>query len=134
MQNFILDPSEETLKELLDVCFPYYFYKEKSLVNGRALLLSTPFAFQPTAWWMHKVISYGYTATWIPENVPTLIIGSEFDSMTPFEIFQNDPRFLRPNIELVEIKEASHFNWIDNPDAVQDAFQNFSSILKSTSD
>lgn len=134
LQKFTLYPSEETLKKLLDVLFPYYFYREESLVNGRALLLSTPFAFHPATWWMKKVSTYGYTATWIPENVPTLIIGNEFDGMTPFEIFQNDLRFLRPNIELVEIKEASHFNWIDNPDAVKKAFQHFYSALKPTSD
>lgn len=129
LQEFILNPSDETCKKLLDVCAPYYFYKKESLAKGRTLLLSTPFAFQPAFWFMHKVTSEGYTATWIPEHVPTLIIGSEFDCMTPFEIFQNDPRFVRPNIELIEIKEASHFNWIDNPDAVKTAFQNFSATL-----
>jgi pimeloyl-ACP methyl ester carboxylesterase len=130
LQEFIVKPSEETLKKLIDVCvLHYYFYKEESIEKGRALLLSTPFAFQPAFWWMHKVASEGYTATWIPENVPALIIGNEFDYMTPFEIFQNDPRFLRPNIKMVEIKEASHFNWVDNPDAVKAAFQSFSDTL-----
>jgi pimeloyl-ACP methyl ester carboxylesterase len=129
LQEFILNPSEETCKKVLDVCVHYWFYKEESLAKLQALLLSTPFAFRPTFWWLDKVASCGYTATWIPENVPTLIIGNEFDYMTPFEIFQNDPRFVRPNVALVEIKEAGHFNWIENPDAVKAAFQNFSARL-----
>lgn len=130
LQEFVQNPSEATLKKLLDVCITHYwFYKEESITKARSLFLSTPFAFQPTFWWMHKVESSGYTATWIPENVPALIIGNEFDYITPFEIFQSDPRFLRPNIEFVEIKEAGHFNWIDNPDAVKAAFQNFSASL-----
>lgn len=83
---------------------------------------------------MHKVASSDYTATWIPENVPTLIIGSEFDYMIPFEIFQNDPRFLRPNIKLVEIKEAGHFSWIDNPEAVKAAFQKLFRHLRKEDD
>ncbi len=129
LQAFIQNPSDETCKKLLDICTYYWFYKEESLAKGREFILSIPFAFKPTFWWLHKVEACGYTATWIPEKVPALIIGNEFDYMTPFEIFQNDPRFARPNIELVEIKEAGHFNWIDNPEGVKAAFQNFSDSL-----
>lgn len=129
LQEFVANPSEETCKMLLDACVSYYFYKKETMEKGRALLLSTPFAFQPGFWWMDKVIVSGYTAAWIPKNVPALIIGSEFDFMTPFEIFQKDPRFLRPNIQLVEIKEAGHFNWMDNPEDVKTAFQNYSESL-----
>lgn len=129
MADFISNPCEENFKHALDACVPYYFYKKESLAKGRELLISTPFAFQPAFWWMHKVVSYGYTATWIPSQVPTLIIGNEFDYMTPFDIFQKDERFRRPNIEFVEIKEAGHFNWIDNPEAVKSAFDHFSKTL-----
>lgn len=129
LEAFIQDPSNATCKRLLDACAPYYFYKEESLAKGRALLQSISFAYQPAFWWMHKVISCGYTATWVPQNVPTLIVGSEFDYLTPIEIFENDLRFVRPNIELIEIKEAGHFNWIDNPDAVKVAFDKFCASL-----
>lgn len=129
LQEFVLNPSEETCKKLLNVTCHYYFYKKETLEKGRALLLSTPFAFQPGFWWMNKVASSGYTASWIPKNVPALIIGNEFDYMTPFEIFQNDPRFSRPNIQFVEIKEAGHFNWMDNPGAVKAAFQSYSATI-----
>ena len=50
--------------------------------------------------------------------------------MTPFELFQNDLRFLRDNIELCEVKEAGHFSWIDNPSEVKAAFEKFSARLK----
>lgn len=129
LEEFILNPSEEACKKLLDVCVVYYFYKKETFERGRELLLSTSFAFQPGLWWMDKVASKGYTATWIPKNVPTLIIGNEFDYMTPFGIFKNDQRFLRPNIQFVEIKAAGHFNWIDNPEDVKAAFQNYSRTL-----
>lgn len=129
MQEFILNPSAETCKKLLDTCAPYYFYKQESLAKVRALLHSTPFAFPPAFWWTHKVTSCGYTATWILQNIPTLIIGSEFDYLTPFELFKDDERYLRSNIDFIEIKEAGHFSWIDNPEAVRVAFQNFSATL-----
>lgn len=78
---------------------------------------------------MNKIALAGYTAIWVPKKVPTLIIGNEYDFMTPFEIFQSDSRFLRSNIKFVEIKEAGHFNWMDNPDAVKAAFQMYSDAL-----
>jgi len=131
LQEFLLHPSEKTCKGLLEVCASYYFYKEDSVEQGRAVLLSTPFAFQPAFWWMNKIAASGYSATWIPEKVPTLIIGNAFDYMAPFELFRNDSRFVRPNIELIEIKEAGHFNWIDNPDAVKAAIQNFATNLSN---
>lgn len=125
LEQFNLNPSEETCKQLLNVFASYYFYKKETFEKGRQLLLSTPFAFPPASWWMNRVGSIGYTATWIPKTIPTLIIGNEFDYMTPFEIFKNDHRFLRSNIEFVEIKGAGHFNWVDNPEEVKAAFQNY---------
>jgi pimeloyl-ACP methyl ester carboxylesterase len=81
-------------------------------------------------WGLDKLISSNYSATWIPEKVPTLILGSEFDWMTPFELFENDPRFLRDNITFCKVKEAGHFSWADNPSGVKAAFEKFLTKLK----
>lgn len=130
MYTFIQDPSQETFNKVLEACVFYYFYKKESLEKGLDMLHSIPFAFRPTMWGLDKLISSNYSATWIPKKVPTLILGSEFDWMTPFELFQNDPRFLRDNIEFCEVKEAGHFSWIDNPSEVKAAFEKFSLRLK----
>lgn len=130
MQNFIENPTQETFDDLLDACIPYYFYKKESLEKGKVLLRSIGFSFRPAVWGMDKLISINYSATWIPEKIPTLVLGSEFDWMTPFKLFQNDPRFLRDNIELCEIKKAGHFSWIDNPSDVKKAFEKFTARLK----
>lgn len=131
MQIFIQNPSQETFDRLLDACITYYFYKKESLQKGRELLQSVAFAYRPATWGLEKLVSINYSATWIPERVPTLVLGSEFDWMTPFELFQNDARFLRENIELCEVKEAGHFSWLDNPSEVKAAFEKFSARLKS---
>ncbi len=131
MQTFIQHPSQETFDATLDVCIPYWFYKKESLEKRAKWCHSIPFSFRPAMWGLDKLISSNYSATWIPEKVPTLILGSEFDWMTPFELFQNDPRFIRDNIEFCEVKEAGHCCWIDNPSEVKAAFDKFSARLKA---
>ena len=131
MQMFIQHPSQETFDKTLDACIPYWFYKKELLEERANWCHSIAFSFRPAMWGLDKLVSSNYSATWIPEKVPTLILGSEFDWMTPFELFQNDPRFLRDNIEFCEVKEAGHFSWIDNPSEVKAAFEKFSARLKS---
>jgi pimeloyl-ACP methyl ester carboxylesterase len=130
MAEFIQNPTKESCQKALEACLPYYFYKEESLKICGPLVLSTPFAFQPAFWWMHKAVKDGYTASWIPQNIPTLIVGGDFDYMTPFDIFKDDLRFQRPNIKFSEIKEAGHLCWIDNPNAVKAAFQDYLEVIK----
>lgn len=130
MHTFIQNPSQETFDKTIEACIPYYFYKKESLEKGKDLLHTVAFAFRPAMWGLDRLVSSNYSATWIPEQVPTLILGSEFDWMTPFELFQNDPRFTRDNIELCEVKEAGHFSWMDNPSEVKAAFEKFSTRLK----
>ncbi len=130
MQTFIKQPSQETCNKFRDVSLPYYFYKKGSLKKGEELFLSIPFAFKPAYWGLEKLVACNYSATWIPKKVPTLILGSEFDWMTPFELFKNDTRFLRENIEFCEIKEAGHFSWIDNPSEIKAVFERFAARLK----
>lgn len=49
----------------------------------------------------------------MPQNVQTLIIGGEFDAVTPLSLFRKDARFKRSNIEIVLIKNAGHVPWIE---------------------
>jgi pimeloyl-ACP methyl ester carboxylesterase len=124
MYEFIHNPSPTTFKAALNACMPYYF-PPKSLAEGRALFAKIPFRFQPALWWQRKVAESNFAAKWIPQKVPTLIVGAEYDCMCPFFLFQNDTRFMRNNIELLQISDAGHMSWVENPIELTRGFTRF---------
>jgi pimeloyl-ACP methyl ester carboxylesterase len=93
------------------------------------LLSQVPFQFQPAVWWQRKAIETNFSAKWIPQEVPTLIIGAKYDCMCPFSLFKDDQRFQRPNVELLFIEDAGHLIWVENPSAAREAFDKFTSRL-----
>lgn len=128
MQAFIQNPSQETFNSALQACMPYYFPKE-TLEKGRQLLSQVPFQYRAAVWGQIKAIEGKLSAKWIPQKVPTLIIGSKYDCICPFSLFKNDQRFHRENIKLLFIVNAGHCPWIENPAAVKEAFDEFSMTL-----
>lgn len=128
MQEFTDHPNPATFQMALQACMPYYFPKE-SLEKGRSILAGVPFRFEPAVWWQRKVIEMPFSAKWIPEKVPTLVIGATHDCIVPFSLFQNDPRFDRPNIHLCYIQNAGHLPWLEQPDLIRAAFKEFCDAL-----
>ncbi|MES2215557.1 MAG: alpha/beta hydrolase [Pseudomonadota bacterium] len=124
MTEFVNKPNQATFNKALNACMPYYFAPH-SLEQGRKLVGNVPFAIEPAMWWMKKVGEIAYNATWVPESVSTLIVGAEFDAMTPLSCFQKDARFKRKNIDIVFIKNAGHFPWIEQPKEVKRLFDKF---------
>lgn len=125
MQEFTLNPNATTFKCALGVCMPYYFPKH-TLEKGRDLLLSIPFEFLPAVWWQRKAIELSFTAQWIPQTVPTLIVGGTYDCICPFKLFQEDRRFHRPNIQQTLLKEGGHCGWIECPQEMKSIFDQYS--------
>ena len=125
MQEFTVAPSPETFKIALDACMPYYFPKH-TLERGKELIFQFPLHYKPAVWWQKWAVASNFSAKWVPQKVPTLIIGSKYDCICPFSLFQNDERFRRSNIELLYIEDAGHFIWIENPAVTKDAFKRMS--------
>lgn len=128
MQAFIQNPNQETFDAALSACMPYYFPKE-TLEKGRQLLSQVPFQYRPAVWGQVKAIEGKLLAKWVPQQVPTLIIGAKYDCICPFSLFKKDQRFHRKNIKLLFIENAGHCPWVENPEAIREAFQEFSSQL-----
>lgn len=122
VQNFKNNPSQESFLRAIDAHMPYYFSK-KNVEKGRALLSEVPFPFQPAIWWLRKAIEMNFQAQWIPQKVPTLIVGGKYDCIHPFTLFKNDSRFQRTNIELTYLENSGHFSWVENPKVIKDAFE-----------
>ncbi len=128
MQAFTQKPCQQTFDVALNACMPYYFPKE-TLEQGREMLLQVPFQYLAAVWWQTKAIELNFTAKWIPQKVPTLIIGSKYDCICPFSLFEEDKRFDRDNVKLLFIENAGHLIWLENPDAAREAFESFVSGL-----
>ncbi len=126
MKEFTLSPNNETFKTALDACMPYYFPKQ-TLEKGKELLSQVSLQYQPAVWWQRKALESNFSAKWVPQKVPTLIIGSKYDCICPFSLFKNDSRFKRPNVELLFIEDAGHMIWVENPSAAKEAFKRISS-------
>jgi len=124
MQAFIQTPNQETFDTALSACMPYYFPKE-TLEKGRALLSQVPFPYRPAVWGQRRALEGKLLAKWIPQQVPTLIIGSKYDCICPFSLFTKDERFHRQNIRLLFIENAGHCPWVENPAAVRAGFEEF---------
>lgn len=131
IQEFTRNPNQDTFNTALEACMPYYFPAD-SLEKGKKLFSQITCRWQPAVWWQRKVVELNFSAKWIPQNVPTLIIGSKYDCICPFSLFKNDDRFHRPNIELLFIENAGHCPWIENPTAVRQAFEEFCSQLNTS--
>lgn len=129
MHEFTLNPSPETFKAALDACMPYYFPKH-TIEKGKELFSQVCFQYQPAVWWQRKAMQLNFSAKWVPQKVPTLIIGAKYDCICPFSLFQNDQRFQRQNVELLFIEDAGHMFWIENPKAAKKAFNKFISRLE----
>lgn len=124
MQAFSENPNQETFNKALSACTPYYF-PEKTLAIGKKTLSDLAINFQPAVWWQRKAVEINFNATWIPQNIPTLIVGAEFDAITPFSLFSKDTRFERNNITKHLIQDAGHFPWLDQPEEVKELFRTF---------
>lgn len=123
MAEFLENPSEKTFNIALEACIPYYFAPEY-LEQGKKFLEMLYVQFRPSFWWQ-KTAGINYNASWVPQKVPTLAIGGDFDSMLPFSIFEEDQRFKRDNIRLKRIKNSGHFSWIDQPDVFKSTVTDF---------
>lgn len=130
MQDFTLNPNEKTFRVALDACMPYYF-PPHTLEEGRHFVSQIPFQYLPTVWWQRKAVEINFSAKWVPEQVPTLIVGGTYDCMCPFTLFQRDKRFSRPNITMFNIENGGHFGWLESPNEYKRLFSDFQAKVLS---
>lgn len=121
MAEFEKNPNSETLKTFLSSCASYYF-PESNLEMGKKLFEQMTINHLAAAWWIRKVHEINFNAKWIPQEVPTFILGASHDFITPYSLFENDVRFQRKNITMKKIQNAGHFPWLEQMTIVKEAF------------
>lgn len=125
LEPFLTNPNPETATTALLACAPYYF-RPDYLEQGEDMLRRVPFNYFAAVWWLNKTQAINYNAKWAPQQLPTMIIGSSQDYITPATLFEKDPRFDRDNIHIERVENAGHFPWIDQPAVMSKLFDQFS--------
>ncbi|PCI38776.1 MAG: hypothetical protein COB50_01870, partial [Thiotrichales bacterium] len=120
--------TDETLREYTLANWQFFISNDYEQ-EAKKLLDDLPYNHVPFDW-AYKDFYPHHHDCWIPQHLPTLILAGSDDVIMPLENFTKDKRFLRNNICLKEIKDASHFPWIEQPDAVTNALVSFHKGLK----
>ena len=124
------NPNNEILKKMTLLSTPYLF-TESGLQKDIPFLESLPYNFK-TCEWSAQHFDSTYEAKWIPKNIPTLILSGEKDRITPLSLFENHSDFKNSKILIRSIKNAGHFPWIENPEQVVWAFEEYCKELITT--
>ena len=126
-EKYWQDQTDDNLKDLMIACWQLLVNNDsKSKIQE---IMTKDMQYNAAAYaWGHGVFHKQYQAKWIPQKINTLIIGGDQDILTPFNLFKKDERFVRDNITMEEIKNASHFLWIDQPEPVIKLFQDFATL------
>jgi pimeloyl-ACP methyl ester carboxylesterase len=126
-RKYIEAPSNNTLKALTLASAPYLFTK-KGQEDGIEMLRDLPYNYE-VCQWSEENFDRTYRCKWIPQIIPTLIMNGEVDMITPQKLFSEKKEWHRSNIIFKSIKNAGHFPWIENPQSVIDAFNEYIRVL-----
>ena len=115
--------SDNSLKTFTNACWQYFM---SARVECEAKMILSRLPYNHKAYdWAEENFHPSYQVRWIPQKLPTLVLGGEYDMITPIELFQSDSRFQRDNIAIKIIPDASHFPWAEQPKFVEKTLQNF---------
>lgn len=121
---YLAEPSNSRFKTTCLAAAPYFFTSAE-LQAGKVLLEKLPYSHESYDW-VNRDFHPSYTARWIPKQLSTLIICSEFDYLTPASLFTEDKQWQRDNIHIELIKSAGHFPWLgEGLSGVVDSFNAF---------
>ena len=124
ISNFLSKPSISTIKEVYLSMVPYAFSAEY-IAQGIKAVENFIANVDTSYWWLTEGSKKYTTIKWIPEKVPTLLLGGTHDFITPLSLFEQDLRFHRDNIEIMSIPNAGHFSWIEQGALINDAICSF---------
>ena len=86
-KEYIKNPNDETLRKLLIAEAKNCFITEKSLRDGKELMMTIPINHAATEQASKSFDSEKYKATWVPQYLNTLIMAGSSDSITPRKFF-----------------------------------------------
>ncbi|MEU8591169.1 alpha/beta fold hydrolase [Streptomyces sp. NPDC048664] len=128
LRRHAAQPGDETLRALTLAAASWNF-TPAGLARGRRLLEGLPYCQEAVAW-AEAHFDESYRALWTPRTLPTLLVSGAEDHVVDQDIWRQAEGFDRPNVLRRHIAGAGHFPWIENPDAVREAFTDLIALLE----
>src|SRR5205085_1778994 len=100
------------------------FFPLSSLSQGKKLLENLPYSHCSYDW-AGNFFHPNYQASFVPNHIPTLIIGSEHDHLTPLSLFSQNSSWKKENIKIECLNNSGHFPWLDAHNDLQEKFTHF---------
>lgn len=110
--------TDDQLKKFFYANIPYLFC-EHEIPAGRHLLEISSYSVKTKIWGDQKFHN-SYKCSWIPNKLPTLIIGSHDDRLLPIKLFSENTEWYRPNIKIVKLYDTGHFPWLSCFDQINE--------------
>ena len=129
MERYEADPTDANLAALAVASAPWNFAPD-GLAAGRDLLARMPYNGAAVEWSAAN-FDRQYVASWFPRLLPTLIVSGAEDRIVDQSLWKN-ASCASANVRSATIEHAGHFCWIENPDAVHEAFSSFAATLDLT--
>jgi len=120
---------ERGIEDLPNECVREFLAHQTNENFKRALFYQAVCHFPPasnfhaTLWWRGKLPHY--QAQWVPQTLPTLIIGGAQDCINPAALFDRDSRFRRPNCSIITLAQAGHFPWLEQMPRIRSLFDTY---------
>lgn len=103
-------------------------FTPSALTAGRKLLARLPYNIAAVTW-SDTHFDHAYQARWWPSDIPVLRLYGDSDRIVSQHGWR-DPAYHTPNHIACEIAGAGHFPWIENPEAVTQAFRDFAAEIQ----
>lgn len=123
---FAENKTNERLRDIAVASAEWNFTPD-SVAIGRDLLARMPYNFEAVEW-SDRFFDHLYVAQWWPTSLPTLILSGADDRIVAQDLWER-PRFQGAHVLRRTIRNAAHFLWIEQPEAVRDAFRELARML-----
>lgn len=120
------DCRDENIAAIAVASAPWNF-GPAGLEAGRELLARMPYNSAAVDW-SDAHFDHAYRARWWPARIPVLRLAGAEDRIV-WQGGWDEPRFRTPNVLERTIPGGGHFPWIENPDAVREAFEAFAARI-----
>ncbi|NRB11513.1 MAG: hypothetical protein HRU35_07915 [Rickettsiaceae bacterium] len=125
------EPTDNNLKLLFYECIPYLF-EPNQIAAGKVILEQNQYNIM-TRLWGHNIFHPQFKYQWIPDKLPTLIIGSSSDKTLPMLLFTRAKEFQKSNIKMVDLQDVGHYPWLAKFDEISNLMLEFMVLVANKS-
>lgn len=118
-----MEPSDEALRRLIMASMKFSFMPKSFIAASK--MLQRLAINHSAADWSDTHFDIDYKAKAVPQLLPTLILGGEYDQIIPLTVYSDREEYHRKNIRVQSISQAGHFPWFDNPEETLEVILDF---------